>query len=72
MVKTGVGELIFEEGFESFGFVRCEAWAGDAVDGYDSKGGAVWAKESDGGKASVWVTKGVIVGNASIPEKGDA
>jgi hypothetical protein len=60
MVKTCVGELLFKKGFESFGFVWREAWAGDPV-------GAVWAEKSDGGKASVWVTKGVVVGNASVP-----
>ena len=34
--------------------------------------GAVRAKKSDGGKASVWVTKGVFVGDASVPKKSDA
>ena len=67
MVETCVGELILKKGFESFGFVRREAWAGNAVDGYDAKGGAMWAEESDGSKATFWVTKGVVVGNASIP-----
>ena len=67
MVETCIDELLFKKGFESFGFVRREAWAGNTVDDYDAQEGEVWAEESDGGKASVWVTEGVVVGNTSVP-----
>ena len=42
VVEACVGELLIEEGFESFGLFRREAWVGDTVDGYDTQmwGGA--------------------------------
>ena len=72
MVKTCVGELLFKEGFESFSLVWREAWVGDTVDGYNTQRGVVWTEKCDGGKASVWVTKGVVMRNASVPQKSDA
>ena len=68
VVETCVGNLLVEERFERFSLFRREAWVRDTVDGNDTQCGAVRAKKSDGGKASVRVAKGVCVGDASVPE----
>ena len=58
VVETCIGNLLVEERFERFGLFRREAWVRDTVDGDDTQCGAVRAKKSDGGKASVGSRKG--------------
>jgi len=68
VVETCIGNLFVEERFERFGLFQREAWIRDPVDGDDTQCGAVRAKKSDGGKASVGIAKRVFVGDASVPE----
>jgi hypothetical protein len=72
VVEACIGDLLIEERFESFGLFRRRCCVRDTVDGYDTQCGAVRAKKSDGGKASIWVTIGMFMRDASVPQKSDA